>query len=162
VAQLTTTSRRSKCPFGFDQSGPISSGESAPNDTPDIWSSPEDAIGSVANYLKRHGWEAQRQVVMAAQETGDGYRALLTDNLRPDVVSDELASHGIQQIGHIAPGTKVKLISLESGAGNEVWLGFNNFYVITRYNRSPLYAMAVYQLYEEVLKKYRPNLTGYR
>ena len=119
----------------------------------DIWGSPVDAIGSVGNYLRRHGWESQQQIVMPAQETGDGYRGLLTDDLQPDITSDVLAQYGVLQSGPIPPGTKVKLISLEAASGHELWLGFNNFYVITRYNRSPLYAMAVFQLYEELLKK---------
>ena len=128
----------------------------------DIWNSPEDAIGSVANYFRRHGWEIQQQIVMPAQGTGDRYKSLLNDDLRPDIMSDKLSQFDILQSGQIPPGTKVKLISLESDAGDELWLGFNNFYVITRYNRSPLYAMAVYQLYEEILKKYNSDLAVYR
>jgi len=128
----------------------------------DIWGDPEDAIGSVANYFRQHGWETQRQIAIPARAGSDGYRELLAGDLRPDITSDELARHGIPDSGQIPPGAKVKLISLEAETGNELWLGFNNFYVITRYNKSPLYAMAVYQLYEEILKKYNSTMTGYR
>ncbi|MGH8119255.1 MAG: lytic murein transglycosylase B [Gammaproteobacteria bacterium] len=126
-----------------------------------IWSDADDAIGSVANYFRQHGWETHQQIAIPARETGDGYRELLAGELRPDINSDELARFGILGSAHIPPDTKVKLISLESETGNELWLGFYNFYVITRYNRSPLYAMAVYQLYEEIVKKYQSTLAGY-
>ena len=128
----------------------------------DVWGGPADAIGSVANYFRQHGWQAQQQIAMPAQTTGDSYMSLLTNDLRPDVMSDELAQYGIQSSGQISPGTKTGLIRLESDAGNELWLGFNNFYVITRYNKSPLYAMAVYQLYEEISKKNKSGFALYR
>ena len=120
----------------------------------DIWNDPEDAIGSVANYLKQHGWEQGQQIAVPGQATGDNYTDLLSDNLQPDVTTDELASHGVQPLEQIPEQEKVKLIQLEKTDGNEIWLGLHNFYVITRYNHSPLYVMAVLQLFDAISKIY--------
>jgi len=126
----------------------------------DIWGDADDAIGSVANYFMRHGWETSQQIAIPARETENGYQGLLAGDLRPDITTDELSWYGIVESGPIPPGTKVKVISLESETGRELWLGFNNFYVITRYNKSPLYAMAVFQLYEEILKNFKSTMAG--
>lgn len=124
----------------------------------DIWNNVADAIGCVANYFQRHGWEPHQPVAVPARATGGDYQSLLDDDLRPHVSVAELAAHGIQQVVDIPVTAKVKLISLQGESGAELWLGLNNFYVITRYNRSPLYAMAVYQLYEEIVKHYQPEM----
>ena len=120
----------------------------------DIWNNPADAIGSVANYFKKHGWLEGQKVVIPGQVTGDKYLDILSSDLKPAINIDELQNYGIQQNEDIHPETSVKVLSLEGQNGNEIWLGLNNFYVITRYNHSPLYAMAVYQLAEAIQDKY--------
>jgi membrane-bound lytic murein transglycosylase B len=120
----------------------------------DIWNDPADAIGSVANYFKVHGWTLGEKVVVAGSANGDRYRQILNDDLRPDLNADSLHTYGILIDEEIPPGVNVKVLSLEGPDGEEIWICLHNFYVITRYNRSPLYAMAVYQLSQEILGKY--------
>lgn len=120
----------------------------------DIWNDPEDAIGSVANYLKQHGWEPGRKIAVPGQATGNKYNDLLSDDIQPDVTADELASHDVLPLEHIPAQEMVKLINLEKTNGHEVWLGLQNFYVITRYNRSLLYAMAVFQLFDAISRNW--------
>lgn len=116
----------------------------------DLWNSQRDVLGSVANYLKVHGWEKGAPVVARAQVDGDAYRALLDKGLKPHLPAGELARYGVSTTEPIPAETPVALIELEGAEGPEHWVVFNNFYVITRYNRSPLYAMAVHQLGAEI------------
>lgn len=117
----------------------------------DIWSDPDDAIGSVGNYLARHGWEPGAPVVAPASIEAGRYRELLSGELKPSTAAGELEGYGVQSLVGLAPETKVTLIELQASATDlEHWLGLQNFYVITRYNRSALYAMAVHQLAEAI------------
>lgn len=120
----------------------------------DIWNNPADAIGSVANYFRVHGWTMGEKVVVSGSANGDSYRQALTDDLKPAINADTLHTYGILIDEEIPPGINVKVLSLEGPDGEEIWICLHNFYVITRYNRSPLYAMAVYQLSQEILGKY--------
>lgn len=120
----------------------------------DIWNDPEDAIGSVANYLKQHGWEKGRQIAVPGQVTGNKYTDLLGDNMQAGIAPDELASYDVRPQEQIPAQEKVKLINLVKTDGNEIWLGLHNFYVITSYNHSQLYAMVVFQLCDEISRKH--------
>ena len=113
----------------------------------DIWSSRADAVGSVANYLSAHNWEKGAGVATRVQLDSDS-RELpekLFSDMRPNFTGSQLLKMGFK-----VPSTHlekmVALIRLRSDAESEYWLGEWNFYVITRYNRSPMYAMAVLQL----------------
>jgi len=121
----------------------------------DIWDNPEDAIGSVANYFKRHGWEADDPVAINASVEGIEYKALLVDELKPTVKVSQLGDYGIIGTAPLDDQPMVKVLSLQtSETEEEIWLCFENFYVITRYNHSPLYAMAVYQLSKRISDEY--------
>jgi membrane-bound lytic murein transglycosylase B len=124
----------------------------------DIWNNPADAIGSVANYFRLHGWTLGQKVVVSGSVTGKKYTETLTDELKPGINADTLYTYGIEIDEEIPPGANVKVLSLEGPDGEEIWICLDNFYVITRYNRSPLYAMAVYQLSEEIRWKYSRNV----
>lgn len=121
----------------------------------DLWDSMEDIIGSVANYFREHGWALHQNVARRArvERTPDG--ALLDGGLKPTRTAGALAAAGISARPPLPPDTPVALLALENGSDPEYWLTLNNFYVITRYNRSPLYAMAVYQLSEAIRDAYR-------
>jgi membrane-bound lytic murein transglycosylase B len=115
----------------------------------DLGNSVDDAIGSVARFLEQHGWLAGHPVAVPAMASGTPDEKLLQAGLRPSLKVGELAERGIR--ADIDPQTTVALIDLVSpGRETEYWLGFENFYVITRYNRSSFYAMSVFQLAEEI------------
>lgn len=120
-----------------------------------IWHNPADVIGSVANYFRKHGWETGAEVVLTASVEGEAYQSVLNQSLRPELSVAELAALGFSaqnKTVDIDPAGKATAMQLEGARGTEYWLGLNNFYVITRYNHSKLYAMAVYQLSQEIRK----------
>lgn len=112
----------------------------------DLWHDPIDAIGSVANFLNAHGWQAQRPIVRAARVQGTAYRRLLDRGLEPRYSIRQLRRYGVRPQTPVDQSLAAILLELEGREGAQYWLGFNNFYVITRYNHSPLYAMAVTEL----------------
>ena len=127
----------------------------------DLWSSPADIIGSVANYMKVHGWTLGTTVATRAAITGDAYQAVLEQGLKPQSRIGELRSAGIEPQTTVPDDSLAALIELKNTDGPEYWLGLNNFYVITRYNHSPLYAMAVYQLSEEIRQTREQSLQNH-
>jgi len=112
----------------------------------DIWSNPVDAIGSVASYFKRHGWTAGEPVVSAAKISGERADEGLTEGLDPVLNIGQLRALGWSSQQALRDDLPVTAFRLEGEAGAEYWLGLPNFYVITRYNRSLMYALAVHQL----------------
>jgi membrane-bound lytic murein transglycosylase B len=117
----------------------------------DLVNSVPDAIGSVANYFRNHHWREGQPVIAAATVEGDAYRGLLEQGLKPQTNLMNFSGYGVSIAGEALAGTDLgALVELETPNGREYWVGLQNFYVITRYNRSPLYAMAVYQLAQEV------------
>ncbi len=124
----------------------------------DIWQNRKDVIGSVANYFRKHGWLAGEPVAIRALVEGEQYRALLEKGMQPLTPLEQIPA-GIQALAELQGNPEVSLIELNMGPENQYWLGLNNFYVITRYNHSELYAMAVYQLSQEILHGYVKHLT---
>lgn len=118
----------------------------------DLWHSPSDVIGSVANYFHVHGWSAGGPIAARAQVTGNKYQALLDRGLKPNMTVAAMQRYGVKPLTHLPGDAPAALIALQDKDGTAYWLGLHNFYVITRYNRSPLYAMAVYQLGEAIRK----------
>ena len=116
----------------------------------DLSGSAADAIGSVANYLKSFGWETERAIVLPALVNGENYREALFAGRKPTYTVEEMRKLGVIPRVDISGDSQVTLIELANNGGNEYWLGFNNFFVITRYNRSVHYAMSVLQLAEEI------------
>lgn len=117
----------------------------------DLWRNSSDAIGSVANYLKAHGWDASLPVAIRASLQQDAASGdLLGGSLKPLHSMKKLNAQGVMAAEPLAPDTPVALLSVEVADGQEYWLGLNNFYVITRYNRNLFYALSVYQLSREI------------
>ena len=116
----------------------------------DIWNNPTDAIGSVANYLGEHGWQRNAGIAMrvaAAAVPQDVFNV----SLEPSQSIAELEGMGMRADAELATLDREQQVSpmrLSGKQGDEFWLGMQNFYTITRYNHSELYAMAVYQLSE--------------
>jgi len=116
----------------------------------DLWHNTADAVGSVANYFKVHGWQRGGGIAVPATVNGKGYQTVLAKGLKPSMPVADIERRGVKPKQDVPGDTRAALIELEQKDGSEYWLGLNNFYVITRYNHSPLYAMAVYQLSEEI------------
>jgi membrane-bound lytic murein transglycosylase B len=115
----------------------------------DLWNSVPDIIASVANYFVEHGWAEGGLVALPAQRRDDA-QPFQRDGLTPSSSIGALRALGYA-VEHDGDDTvPATLLQLEGSAGDEYWLTFNNFYVISRYNRSPLYSMAVHQLAQEL------------
>ena len=117
----------------------------------DLWDNEADVIGSVANYFKKHGWRRGGDVVQRAtvkQSPEDATRK----KLKPHTSIAEFRKQGVFTKKAYADDVMATLVTLEGDDGIEHWFGLDNFYVITRYNHSALYAMAVYQLSLELEK----------
>ena len=112
----------------------------------DIWNNPVDAIGSVANYFKRHGWRGGDPVLSAADLTGEVDETWFNSGLKPVRTVAEFTRAGVVPREQVAPDALATAMKFELEDGYEYWLGLHNFYVITRYNHSAMYAMSVYQL----------------
>ncbi|MDB5803441.1 MAG: Lytic murein transglycosylase [Betaproteobacteria bacterium] len=117
----------------------------------DLRNSFEDAIGSVANFLKGHGWVAGAPIAFPARVDGSAWRELLDRDILPSVKVAELPKFGVtseslirQNLPEDTLGALVDLVTPD--APTEYWVGLQNFYVITRYNRSSFYAMSVMEL----------------
>lgn len=118
----------------------------------DLSGSVEDAIGSVARFLEQHGWQAGQPVAWPARLSQNPDPAWLEAGLRPTLPVSQLQTQGVHSDADTA--ATVALIDLISpGHETEYWLAQENFYVITRYNRSSFYAMSVFQLAEEIRKR---------
>jgi membrane-bound lytic murein transglycosylase B len=111
----------------------------------DLFGSLPDVFASVANYFVAHGWQRDEPVALPAVRA-DGAAAFKPETLEARYSLVELAEKGYrlrEAVGHAAPAT---LLTLDGAQGDEYWITFKNFYVISRYNRSPLYSLAVWQL----------------
>lgn len=116
----------------------------------DIWSNWSDVIGSVANYFVEHGWRPGQPVVAPAT-LGSQWRGPTPDNtLTPEETVTSLSHQGVLFSTDQPGDRKSQLLTLDGEDGEEYWVGFHNFFVITRYNRSVMYALAVYQLGQEI------------
>ena len=117
----------------------------------DIWRNEKDAIGSVANYFKRHGWKTGEEVAVRSRLNKNHDKSLINQSLKPSTNIANLKSRGFLPTKPVNDGHSATIMRLEGSWGEEFWLGLHNFYVITRYNHSRLYAMAVWQLSQEIL-----------
>ncbi len=126
----------------------------------DIWNNKSDAIKSVANYFKAHGWQSGQDVMhpltyKPVTSSKSSAEALINSSKRPYVTVKELSAMGFST-GQVKLDANTKAVPLryQGAEKEEYWVGFNNFYVITRYNRSRLYARSVWELSEEIKKQY--------
>ncbi len=113
----------------------------------DLWNSVPDVIGSVANYFHRHGWKKD-QAVVEITDYKDSVKSLVRDSPKPVHSSAEMNAAGIYP--KRKGSGRYTLLKLQAEKGAEYWIAHHNFYVITRYNHSNLYAMAVHQLSQEI------------
>lgn len=118
----------------------------------DLRDSAADAIGSVANFLRQHGWQPGEPVQRKARITGEDYAALVAGSTLPRHSLEELQQAGVQALGvPLAAGTRVALLQLDTpGRPADFRIGLQNLYVLTRYNRSVFYAFSVSDLADQL------------
>ena len=132
----------------------------------DLWHNAADAIGSIANYLAEHGWQADELIAAPAKVGNTDLNDLPVArrsraNLKPELSLKAWQNHEVNLSTPISTDNEdylerhATLIELDGREESEFWLGFNNFYVITRYNISALYAMSVFQLGEDIKTAYQ-------
>lgn len=121
----------------------------------DLIGSHADAIGSVGNYLRVHGWERGQPIATPVSlAVGTDPATLLAPRFRAETPVAELREGGVRVAADVPAGLRAGLFELETTSGREYHLGFTNFYAITRYNHSVLYAMAVTELAREIRRRY--------
>ena len=117
----------------------------------DLLNNISDAIASVANYFKAHGWKKDQGTVYQAR-VSTGFKILKKQKLQPSLTVKQLSDMGYSTKQKLDADAMVSLTQLQQKDKKEYWFGMHNFYVITRYNHSEMYAMAVYQLSQEIKK----------
>ncbi len=123
--------------------------------TRDLVSQTADAIGSVANYLHVHKWRAGAPVTARIGSASQAKAApFVQDKLSTTTTIGELQANGVEVQMITSAEQKAGVVRLDARSGKEYRIGFHNFYVITRYNRSTLYAMAVNDLAEEIAREF--------
>jgi membrane-bound lytic murein transglycosylase B len=111
----------------------------------DIWNETDDVIASVGYYFTRHGWQKGQPVAIKLVKNVNK-TTLSLSILKNPLRIDELESANLKKTTPLFSNPKAKILAFEQQDGEELWAALHNFYVITRYNKSPLYALAVYQL----------------
>jgi membrane-bound lytic murein transglycosylase B len=116
----------------------------------DLRGSPSDAIGSVAHFLTEHGWKRDMPgpaVYPAAVSSNQAWEPFINQGLSAKLTQDELFSAGVSTAQDLPPGMLFGLVDLQNGSEpTEYYLGTDNFFAITQYNRSYFYAMSVIEL----------------
>ncbi|MEO7432007.1 MAG: lytic murein transglycosylase B [Dokdonella sp.] len=115
----------------------------------DLWGSLPDITGSVANYFREHGWEPGQPVAVRAQPATDA-REINPKGSEPVYPLQQMEAWGYAPLERIDAQTASTLLKLDGERGPEYWLTFRNFYVITRYNKSPMYSLSVWQLAQAI------------
>lgn len=128
------------------------------DDRIDLRNSVTDAIGSVARFLQQHGWQSAMPIAAPARVESDP-AALLAMGIKPTTPLQALFKQGVIAEGDAdRPAALIDLVTPD--AATEYWVGFENFYVITRYNRSSFYAMSVFQLAESLREAHSKRLAA--
>lgn len=111
-----------------------------------------DAFASIANYFRAHGWQTGQPVAIQADPSSHAAAAPAYAKTAPQTPLEQFTALGYAPTAPVDPSLPAELLTLDGANGPEYWLTFQNFYVITRYNRSPLYAMAVTQLADAIAR----------
>lgn len=116
----------------------------------DLLSDWNDIFASVANYFVVHNWQPAQPVTVRARLKPGNVRSDSENELVMRDTVGSLKRQGVDFSTDLPTNAPAMLITLAGEEGTEYWVGFQNFYAITRYNRSPMYALAVYQLSEAI------------
>jgi membrane-bound lytic murein transglycosylase B len=127
----------------------------------DLWNDWDDIFASVGNYFKGHGWIAGGPVLAETRLDPDPTFQLEPHGLELNETVDSLATRGVKLADvDVPPSTPAILISAEQKDGPAYRVGFHNFWVITRYNASARYAMAVHDLAQAVAQRVNAQTQG--
>lgn len=131
------------------------------NPRKDLMNDDQAVIASIANYFHKHGWKNNQGIAQPAQVKGYGIKRINTNYRSAAYSMRQLAAAGVKPLtAALNQPQKVGLIELTTQTGREYWLAYPNFYVITRYNSSPQYALAVYLLSQQLKAQWTANQTG--
>jgi len=120
----------------------------------------DDIVASIANYFARHNWQPGQPVATRAEFARDAIRPTgPTELVMKDTVGS-LARQGVQFTTDLPATAPALLVTLKGEDGDEYWVGFQNYYTITRYNRSTMYALAVFELSEAIAAGIRTPMAG--
>jgi len=119
----------------------------------DLWSDWDDILASVANYLHENGWQAGGPVLAETQVDPGASFQFEPHGLEPNATVESLEAHGLKVELEVAPDTPALLLLAEQRDGPAYRVGFHNFYVLTRYNTSARYAMAVHDLAQAIAQR---------
>jgi membrane-bound lytic murein transglycosylase B len=117
-----------------------------------LFASLPDAFASIANYFRAHGWQAGEPVAVRADPSATATAPPAYKNTKPQTPLEQFTADGYAPTSREDPARPANLLTLDGADGPEYWLTFQNFYVITRYNRSPMYSMAVSQLADAIAR----------
>jgi membrane-bound lytic murein transglycosylase B len=126
----------------------------------DLWSDWDDILASIANYLHEFGWTPGGPVLAETRLDPDPSFQIEPHNLELNETVDSLGARGVRIVDEVPPDTPAVLLSAEQPDGPYYRVGFHNFYVITRYNSSARYAMAVYDLAQAITERVHPARTA--
>ena len=126
----------------------------------DLWSDWDDILASVANYLRENGWRPGEPVLAETRLDPAATFHVEPHNLVPNETVDTLGAHGVKVELEVPPDTPALLILAEQPDGPAYRVGFHNFYVLTRYNTSARYAMAVHDLAQAIVQQVRAAATA--
>jgi membrane-bound lytic murein transglycosylase B len=119
----------------------------------DIWNNWTDVAGSIANYFLEHGWKPGEETVARATLSHSWKGPVPENTLKPKETVSSLSEQGVMFSTDMPAGAAGQLLLFKGKYGDEHWVGFHNFFVITRYNHSVMYALAVHQLGQDIALK---------
>ena len=122
--------------------------------TRDIWNNRTDAIGSVANYFAEHHWQGAPVIAFKVEAPPDGIEQWVDSGLKATRTAGDFRALGIAVPEEVTDNEPASLHRFEAADGIEYWVGLGDFYAITRYNHSRMYALAVFQLAEAIRQRH--------
>jgi len=123
----------------------------------DIWNNWSDVIGSVANYFIEHGWQRGNEVIVPANYDESGGKIEIENGLKATETVASLKYQGVSFTTNMGGNHPAELLKLEQENASNYWVGMHNFFVITKYNHSIMYGLAVHQLGQEIASEFKRN-----
>lgn len=129
----------------------------------DLMHEDSDVIGSIANYFYKHGWKMHGGVAQMASVTGSSYKKLEFNSKVADYNINQIIRAGIRPLGTVSDHpNRVGILELNTSNGQEYWVTYPNFYVITHYNTSPQYALVVYLFAQQLNERWLAEKSHHR